>query len=59
MVLLEVTVSFPPLALLVVVVVLDGFDLDLLGPLTLPSLAYSQIRPRAKQRLQAGCSPLH
>ena len=51
-VLLEVTVSFPLL-------VLEGFDLDLFGPLTRPSLAYSQIRPRVKQRLQVGCSPLH
>lgn len=43
-------VSFP---------LLEGFDLDLFGPLTRPSLAYSQIRPRVKQRLHAGCSPLH
>jgi hypothetical protein len=49
-VLLEVTVSFP---------LFEDFDLDLFGPLTLPSLAYSQIRPRVKQRLHEGCSPLH
>lgn len=31
----------------------------LLGPRTLPSLAYSQMRPLFVHRLQDGCSPLH
>lgn len=35
------------------------FVLGLLGPLTLPSLAYSHTSPRFMHRLHDGCSPLH
>jgi hypothetical protein len=35
------------------------FSLGLLGPRTLPSFAYSQVKLRRIQRLHDGCSPLH
>jgi hypothetical protein len=35
------------------------FGLGLLGPRTLPSFAYSQVKLRRIQRLHDGCSPLH
>jgi hypothetical protein len=34
-------------------------SLGLLGPRTLPSFAYSQVRLRRMHRLHEGCSPLH
>lgn len=47
-----VEASFPP-------ELPDDFPLGLFGPRTLPSLAYSQTRPRVTHRSHVGCSPLH